>query len=77
MMKNAFYFILKALSILKIFVMTFPSCRKNGLIRKTRLTAKLMTPQPGKQTIAMHILTNISQSKGNHTMKHGQLIEYN
>ena len=36
-----------------------------------------MTPQPGKQTIAMHILTNISQSKGNHTMKHGQLIEYN
>ena len=26
---------------------------------------------------AMHILTNISRSKGNQTMKSGQLIEYN
>ena len=36
-----------------------------------------MTSQPGKQTIAIHILTNISRSKGNQTMKLGQLIEYN
>ena len=36
-----------------------------------------MTPQPGKQTIAMHILANISRSKGNQTMKFGQLIEFN
>ena len=36
-----------------------------------------MTSQPGKQTIAIHILTNISRSKGNQTMKFGQLIEYN
>ena len=35
-----------------------------------------MTSQPGKQTIAIHILTNISRSKGNQTMKFGQLIEY-
>ena len=34
-----------------------------------------MTPQPGLQTIAIHILPNISQSKGNPTMKFGQLIE--
>ena len=33
--------------------------------------------QPGKQTIAMHILPNISRSKGSQIMKFGQLIEYN
>ena len=36
-----------------------------------------MTSQPGLQTIAIHILLNISQSKGNQTMKFGQLIEHN
>ena len=36
-----------------------------------------MTSQPGLQTLAIHILPNISQSKGNQTMKFGQLIEYN
>ena len=36
-----------------------------------------MTSQGGKQTIAMHILVNISRSKGNQAMKLGQLIEYN
>ena len=35
-----------------------------------------MTSQPGSQTTAIHILPNISQSKGNQTMKFGQLIEY-
>ena len=35
-----------------------------------------MTSQAGKQTIAIHVLTNISRSKGNQTMKFGQLIEY-
>ena len=36
-----------------------------------------MTLQPGYQTIAKHILPNISRSKGNQAMKLGQLIEYN
>ena len=36
-----------------------------------------MTSQPGQQTIAMHKFINISRSKENQTMKHGQLIEYN
>ena len=36
-----------------------------------------MTSQPGLQTIAILILANISQSKGNQIMKFGQLIEYN
>ena len=35
-----------------------------------------MTSQPGKQTIAIYILPNISRSKGNHIIKLGQLIEY-
>ena len=36
-----------------------------------------MTSQPGLQTIAIHILSNISQKKGNPTLKFGQLTEYN
>ena len=36
-----------------------------------------MTSQPGLQTITIHILHNISQSKGNQTMKFCQVIEYN
>ena len=36
-----------------------------------------MTPQPGLQTIAIHIFTNISRSEGNQLMKFAQLIEYN
>ena len=36
-----------------------------------------MTSQPGKQTIAIQILPNISRIKDNQTMKFGQLIESN
>ena len=36
-----------------------------------------MTSQPGKQTIVIRILPNISISKGNQKMKFYQLIEYN
>ena len=46
MIKNPFYFILKALFVLKIFKLLswlFWSHRKNGLIRKTKLISKLMT----------------------------------
>ena len=46
---------------------------KNGLIRKIRLISEFMTSQPGKQTIAMHLLPNISKSKGNQIMKFGLL----
>ena len=35
-----------------------------------------MTSQSALQTKAIHILPNISQSKGNQTMKFGQLMEY-
>ena len=57
--------------------MTFWSCRKNGVIRKINLTSKFLTSQPGQQTVTIHVLSNISRSKGNHIMKLGQLIEYN
>ena len=78
MMKNAFYFILKALFVLKLFKLLSQlwSGRKNSLIKKISLTSKL-TSQPGLQTIAMHIMPNISQSIGNQTTKFCQLIEYN
>ena len=36
-----------------------------------------MTSQPSLQTIAIHILPNISQSNDNQTMEFGQLIEHN
>ena len=36
-----------------------------------------MTSKIGKQIIAIHILPNISKSKGNQTMKFGHLMEYN
>ena len=36
-----------------------------------------MTSQPGLETESIHILPNISQSKGNQTMKFGQLVDYN
>ena len=36
-----------------------------------------MTLQPGKQANAIHIVPNISRSKGNQRLKFGQLIEYN
>ena len=36
-----------------------------------------MTSQPGLQTNEKHIMPNISQSKGKHTIKFSHLIDYN
>ena len=36
-----------------------------------------MTLQPGLQTVAIHTLPNIAQSKGNPLLEFCQLIEYN
>ena len=36
-----------------------------------------MKSQPGSKRFAIHILKNISRSKGNQSMKFGQLIEHN
>ena len=45
LMKNAFYFILKALFLLKVFSF-FLSYRKNALIRKIKLISESVTSQP-------------------------------
>ena len=49
--------------------------QKNGLIGK--IIFKTYDIRTWLKTIAIRILTNISRSKGNQTMKLGQLIEYN
>ena len=76
-MKNAFCFSLKSLLVLKIFrflSLLFGHAEKR-LHWKDRLISKFMTSQSGKQRIAIHILSNISCSKGNQTIKFDQLIE--
>ena len=79
-MKNVFLFHLKRLlsfSRYLSFCLDFSFMYKNGLIRGIRLIFKCLTSQPGQQTIAIHKLPNISRSKGNQTIRHGQLTEYN
>ena len=47
------------------------------MYKKSLLISKFMKSQPGKKTVVIHVLSNISRSKGDQTMKFGQLIEYN
>ena len=79
MMKNTFYFMLKTLFFLEIF--TFLSWLfgyvEERLDKKLWLISKFVIPQSAQQIIAIHILPNISRSKGNQAMKFNQLIEYN
>ena len=72
--KNTFYFFLKPLFVLKIF--NFLSYLF-GHVEKRLLFSKFMKLQPSKQTTAIHILPNISRSKGNQTMKFSQIVEQN
>ena len=59
------------------FCLDFLIMYQSGLIKKIRLISNFMTSQPGSQTIVVDILPNILRSKGNQTMKFGQLIECN
>ena len=52
-----------------IIILTFLDI--NGLIRKPRLISKFVTNS--KLIITLHILPNISRSKGSQTLKFGQL----
>ena len=76
-MKNAFYFMLKALFTLEIltFLSWFLFMKENGLIRKLSLISMFMTFMTGQQVITIHMLSKITKSKGNQAMKFGQLIE--
>ena len=49
---------------------------ETGLIRILRLISKFKTSQTGQVIITIHILSNISISKENQTIKLGQLIEH-
>ena len=76
---SVFYFMFKAPFVLKI--LTFLSWLfgyvKNNFIRRFRLIPKFLTLQTGQQIITIHILPNISRSKGNQAVKFGRLIKYN
>ena len=75
---NAFYFMWKAPFVLEIF--TFLSWLFGfGEKRFDRraMILKFRTSQTGQQIIAVHILPNISWTKGNKAMKFGQLVECN
>ena len=73
-MKNAFYFMSKALSVLtifKIFSRDFDNVGKR-LTRKVRLNSKFVRLQTGQQISAIYILPNISRHKGNQRMTFGK-----
>ena len=67
MIKNDVYLPQKLFPFLRYlnFCPDFLVMYKNGSIRKIRLISKFMMSEPGKQTIAIHILPNISRSKDN------------
>ena len=77
-MRHSFYFLLKAHFVLEIitFLFCLSGYIESGLIRNLILISKFMTPQTGQQIITIHILPNISWSKGSQTMKFGQLTEH-
>ena len=78
-MKNAFYFNLKALPVFKIFnfLSSLFAMQKSDLIRKLKLISKVITSQTGKQIITIYYLPNTSKRKGINVMKFDRLIEYN
>ena len=71
MMKMLFIFSLVALFVLKIYNFlsgNFGHVEKR-LNYKDKVNFKVLTVQPGKQRIAIHILLNISRSHDNQRMK--------
>ena len=78
-MKNAFHFTLKALLILKIFKflsLIFGYVEKR-LDQKDKVNFKTYDFTTQLTNNRIHILTNITESRDNQTMKFGQLIEKN
>ena len=59
----------------QVFVLTFWSRIETARLK--RVISNFMTSLPFYQTLLTHILPNISRSKGNQTMKFGQLIDCN
>ena len=77
-MKYAFYSMLKALFVLEIF--TFLSWLfgyvEKRLGKKAKVNYKIYGITDCTQITTIHILGNISRSKGNQAIKFGPLIEY-
>ena len=77
MMKNAFCSILKALVVLKIYFFSWLfGYVENTAWLEIKVNFKIYDITVWL-TITIHILPNISRSKGNRTMILGQLTEYN
>ena len=79
-MKNAIYFMPKALFVLKIFSFLswhFGHHEKRFEKKAKVLILKFMSLRTGKQIITIQMLRNISRSKDIKAMKMGQFIEYN
>ena len=84
--KNAFYFMSKVLFVLEVF--KFLSWHydyiEKRLDKKAKVNFKIhditdrtkSNVTAGQKAFAIHILTNISRSKGNQIKKLGQLIDY-
>ena len=76
--KNAFYLIVKALFVFKYLNLCsdFFGYVEKRLDEKAKVSSNIydVTARP---TITINILPNISRRKGIHTMKFGQLVEYN
>ena len=63
---------------LKLFsFLTYLHFVEKLLDQKLWLISIFMTPQAEQKLITIHILPNISRSKGKQTIKFDQLIEYN
>ena len=80
MMKNAVYFTLKALFVVKVF--EFSSSLFGHIEKRLDKKAKVIFKNCDvinweTNYYKIHILLNISRSKGNQTMEFGQLIGYN
>ena len=79
-MKNHFYFMFKALFVLKIFTFLswlFGYVEKLLVKKATVIFWKFMIAQTGKHIIiTIHVSPNISRNKDNQAMKFGQLIKY-
>ena len=67
MMKNPFYFMLKAISILEMFIFLFWPFGyvENRLKRRLRLISNFIASQAEQQVITIHILSNISRQLDN------------
>ena len=50
---------------------------ENDLVKNLMLISKFMIPQAGQQLTVIHILSNISTSKGNQIIKFGHLTKCN